>query len=168
VNILGISAYYHDSAAALARDGKIIAAMQEERLTRKKHDASFPSHAIKFCLQHTGLRLQDLDAIVFYDKPLLKFERLLETYYAYAPMGFLSFFKAMPVWMKEKIFLKKLIRDELKKIDPGFTQKAKIQFPEHHLSHAASAFYPSSFTDAAIVTIDGLGDWANTTICKGK
>jgi carbamoyltransferase len=167
VNILGISAYYHDAAAALVRDGKIIAAVQEERFTRKKHDASFPSHSIKFCLQHTGLRLQDLDAIVFYDKPLLKFERLLETYYAYAPKGFLSFFKAMPVWMKEKIFLKKLIRDELKKIEPAFTQKIKIQFPEHHLSHAASAFYPSSFTDAAIITIDGVGEWATTTICKG-
>jgi carbamoyltransferase len=167
VNILGISAYYHDSAAALVRNGKIIAAVQEERFTRKKHDASFPSNAIKFCLQHSGLRLLDLDAIVFYDKPLLKFERLLETYYAYAPKGFLSFFKAMPVWMKEKIFLKKLIRDELKKIDPAFTQKIKIQFPEHHLSHAASAFYPSPFTNAAIVTIDGVGEWATTTICKG-
>ena len=117
MNILGISAYYHDSAAALVRDGKIIAAVQEERFTRKKHDASFPSHSIKFCLQHAGLKLKDLDAIVFYDKPLLKFERLLETYYAYAPKGFLSFFKAMPVWMKEKIFLKKLIRDELTKTE---------------------------------------------------
>jgi len=168
VNILGISAYYHDAAAALIRDGKIVAAVQEERFTRKKHDASFPFHSIKFCLQHAGLHLQDLDAIVFYDKPMLKFERLLETYYAYAPKGFLSFFKAMPVWMKEKIFLKKLIRNELKKNDPAFTQKIKIQFPEHHLSHAASAFYPSPFKDAAIVTIDGVGEWATTTICKGN
>jgi carbamoyltransferase len=168
VNILGISAYYHDAAAALIRDGKIVAAVQEERFTRKKHDASFPFHSIKFCLQHADLQLQDLDAIVFYDKPMLKFERLLETYYAYAPKGFLSFFKAMPVWMKEKIFLKKLIRDELKKNDSAFTQKTKIQFPEHHLSHAASAFYPSPFKDAAIVTIDGVGEWATTTICKGN
>lgn len=143
MTILGISAYYHDAAAALVQDGKIIAAAQEERYTRKKHDASFPSNAVKFCLKDANIKLNDLDAIVFYDKPLLKFERLLETYYAYAPKGFLSFFKAMPVWMKEKIFLKKLVKDELKKIDPEFIAKTKLQFPEHHLSHAASAFYPS-------------------------
>ena len=166
--ILGISAYYHDSAAAIIQHGKVIAAVQEERFTRKKHDASFPTHSIKFCLQQAGLQLQDLDAIVFYDKPMLKFERLLETYYAYAPKGFLSFFKAMPVWMKEKIFLKKLIRDELTKTETVDRKKIKLQFPEHHLSHAASAFYPSPFTDAAIVTIDGVGEWATTTICKGN
>lgn len=168
MTILGISAYYHDAAAALVQDGKIIAAVQEERFTRKKHDASFPSNSVKFCLDHAKLKLNDLDAIVFYDKPWLKFERLLETYYAFAPKGFLSFFKAMPVWMKEKIFLKKMVKDELKKIDPDFNTKINLQFPEHHLSHAASAFYPSPFGDAAIVTIDGVGEWATTTICKGS
>jgi carbamoyltransferase len=166
--ILGISAFYHDSASVLLKDGEIIAASEEERFTRKKHDAGFPAEAIKFCLQYAGLKLSDVDSIVFYDKPLLKFERLLETYYAFAPRGFLSFLKAMPVWMREKLFLKKLIRNELKKIDPGDKRKIKILFPEHHLSHAASAFYPSSFSEAAIVTIDGVGEWATTSICKGS
>jgi len=166
--ILGISAFYHDSAAVLLKDGKILAAAEEERFSRKKHDAGFPTQAIKFCLQHCGLKLSDVDSIVFYDKPMLKFERLLETYYAFAPRGFLSFLKAMPVWMKEKLFLKKLIRTELKKVDEADTRKIKILFPEHHLSHAASAFYPSPFSEAAIVTIDGVGEWATTTICKGS
>jgi carbamoyltransferase len=166
--ILGISAFYHDSAAVLLKDGKILAASEEERFTRKKHDAGFPAEAIKFCLQYAGLKLSDIDSFVFYDKPLLKFERLLETYYAFAPRGFLSFLKAMPVWMREKLFLKKLIRSELKKIDTSDKRKTKILFPEHHLSHAASAFYPSSFSEAAIVTIDGVGEWATTTICKGS
>jgi len=166
--ILGISAFYHDSAAVLLKDGKILAAAEEERFSRKKHDAGFPTKAIKFCLQHCGLKLSDVHSIAFYDKPMLKFERLLETYYAFAPRGFLSFLKAMPVWMKEKLFLKKLIRAELKKIDEADTRKIKILFPEHHLSHAASAFYPSPFSEAAIVTIDGVGEWATTTICKGS
>lgn len=164
--ILGISAYYHDSAAVIVKDGRILAAAEEERFSRKKHDAGFPANAIKFCLQFSGLKLSEVDSYVFYDKPLLKFERLLETYYAFAPRGFLSFLKAMPVWMKEKLFLKKLIRAELKKIDEFDTRKIKILFPEHHLSHAASAFYPSPFSEAAIVTIDGVGEWATTTICK--
>ena len=166
--ILGISAFYHDSAAVLVKDGMVLAAAEEERFTRKKHDAGFPTQAIKFCLQHAGLKLSDVDSFVFYDKPLLKFERLLETYYAFAPRGFLSFLKAMPVWMKEKLFLKKLIRTELKKIEETDTRQIKILFPEHHLSHAASAFYPSPFSEAAIVTIDGVGEWATTTICKGN
>jgi len=166
--ILGISAFYHDSAAVLIKDGKVLAAAEEERFTRKKHDAGFPSQSITFCLQFCGLKLSDVDSFVFYDKPLMKFERLLETYYSFAPRGFLSFLKAMPIWMKEKLFLKKLIRTELKKIDISDTRKLKILFPEHHLSHAASAFYPSSFSEAAIVTIDGVGEWATTTICAGN
>ncbi len=165
--ILGISAFYHDSAAAIIKDGEIIAAAQEERFSRKKHDAGFPSKAVEYCLREAGISIDQLESVVFYDKPLLKFERLLETYYAFAPKGFASFLMAMPVWLNEKLFLKKMIRDELKKIQLYDKKKLKLLFPEHHLSHAASAFYPSPFEEAAILTIDGVGEWATTTICKG-
>ncbi len=166
--ILGISAYYHDAAATILKDGEIIAAAQEERFTRKKHDAGFPANAITYCLQEAGVSLNELSAVVFYDKPLLKFERLLETYYAHAPKGLPSFIMAMPVWVNEKLFLKKIIRDALQKIQPFQKKKLRILFPEHHLSHAASAFYPSPFEEAAILTIDGVGEWATTTICYGR
>ncbi len=169
MKILGISALYHDSAAAIIEDGKIIAASQEERFTRKKHDAGFPKEAVKFCLQYAETSLNDLDGIVFYDKPLLKFERLLETYYSFAPKGIISFLLSMPVWLKEKMFLKRLIHEELLQVDTNYKKgKVKLLFPEHHLSHAASAFYPSGFEDAAILTIDGVGEWATASICHGK
>jgi carbamoyltransferase len=168
MTILGISAFYHDSAAAIIRDGEIIAAAQEERFTRKKNDASFPENAIRFCLEYAKCSVNDLDAIAFYDKPLLKFERLLETYYSFAPKGWISFLTAMPVWIKEKIFLKKIIYDSIKKIEKVNKKKVKLIFPEHHLSHAASAFYPSSFNKAAILTIDGVGEWATASICLGE
>lgn len=168
MKILGISAYYHDSAAALVVDGKIVSAAQEERFTRKKHTAEFPAQAIQFCLQYSGLNLNELDAVVFYDKPFLKFERLLETYFAFAPKGLLSFLKAMPVWLSEKLFLKKRIRDELKKIGNFDTEKLKLLFTEHHLSHAASAFYPSPFKEAAVLTIDGVGEWCTASLGYGK
>lgn len=167
MTILGISAFYHDSAAALVIDGKIIAAVQEERFTRKKHDAAFPMNACKYCLKASGLEIDELDAIVFYDKPLLKFERLLDTYYGFAPKGLPSFITAMPVWIKEKLFLKKILNDELKKLGAKDTSNLKILFPEHHLSHAASAFFPSEFNEAAIITLDGVGEWATASICKG-
>lgn len=166
--ILGISAFYHDSAAALVIDGEIIAAAQEERFTRKKHDAGFPTQAVRYCLEEAGLALNDLDAIAFYDKPLLKFERLLETYYAVTPKGLQSFISSMPVWLKEKMFLKKLIKDELADMGKIDMDKTPLLFPEHHLSHAASAFYPSPFEDAAILTVDGVGEWATASICHGK
>lgn len=167
MKILGISALYHDSAAAIVEDGKVTAAAQEERFTRKKHDDGFPLEAVKFCLHWRGLSLDDLDAVVFYDKPFLKFERLIETYYNVSPKGWQSFIRAIPVWAKEKLFLKKLIRDELKKVGNYDRNKLKLLFPEHHLSHAASAFYPSPFEDAAILTIDGVGEWATASICHG-
>jgi carbamoyltransferase len=163
---LGISAYYHDSAAALLNDGAIVAAAQEERFTRKKHDPGFPSNAIRFCLDYAGIGLEEIDYIAFYDKPFLKFERLLETYYAFAPRGVRSFNAAIPVWIKEKINLKKTIRTELEKLQRGLVT-AELSFTEHHLSHAASAFYPSPFTEAAILTVDGVGEYATTTIGKG-
>ena len=166
--ILGISAYYHDSASALIEDGKIIAAAQEERFTRKKHDASFPINAIKFCLKQGGYKLKDIDVIAFYDKPLLKLERLLETYYAYAPRGFRSFLKAIPIWIKEKLFLRKVIHNEFSKLNQGKPLNIPVLFPEHHLSHAASAFYPSPFEESAILTIDGVGEWATATIGIGQ
>lgn len=166
MKIIGISAFYHDSAAALLIDGKIVAAAQEERFSRVKHDASFPSAAIEYCLKETQLLPEQIDAIVFYDKPLLKFERLLETYYAFAPKGLRSFIAAIPVWLKEKMFLKRLIRKELKEI--GFNKRPQLLFPEHHLSHAASAFYPSGFEEAAILTIDGVGEWATASISHGQ
>ncbi len=168
MKILGISAFYHDSSAVIIVDGKIIAASQEERYTRKKHDARFPTHAIQFCLEESGLLLNDLDAIIFYDKPFLKFERLLETYYAFVPRGIRSFIKAIPVWLKEKIFIKKIIFDELSKIEKFDRKKIKLLFSEHHLSHAASSFFASPFSDAAILTIDGVGEWTTTSIAEGK
>ncbi len=168
MKILGISAFYHDSAAALIEDGEIVAAAQEERFTRKKHDPGFPTNAVKFCLQYGGVTLDQLDGIAFYDKPLLKFERLLETYYAFVPKGLSSFITAIPVWLKEKMFLKRLIWEELEKIDSFDRKKVKLFFPEHHLSHAASAYYSSPYDDAAILTIDGVGEWATASICHGK
>jgi len=159
--ILGISAYYHDSAAVLLKDGEILAAAQEERFSRKKHDHRFPSNAIKFCLDFAGIKNKDLDYVAFYDKPFLKFERLIETYITYAPKGIKSFLKAMPLWMSEKIWLKDLIKKEL-------DYEGKILFPEHHLSHSASAFYPSPFERAAILTIDGVGEWTTTSIGRGS
>lgn len=168
MNILGISCFYHDSAAALLVDGKIIAAAQEERFTRIKHDPAFPKNAVAYCLEESGLTIDKLDAIVFYDKPLLKFERLLETYYAFSPKGLVSFLRAIPVWLKEKMFLKKLIYDELKLVQDYDKKKVKLLFPEHHLSHAASAYYASPFDDAAILTLDGVGEWATASICKGE
>ena len=168
MKILGISAFYHDSAAAIIVDGEIVAAAQEERFTRVKHDSSFPVNAIKYCLHAEAINITELDAIAFYDKPLLKFERLLETYYCFAPKGVSSFVTAIPVWIKEKLFLKKIIHDELGKIDGYQKQKAKLLFPEHHLSHAASAFYPSPFEEAAILTIDGVGEWATASISYGN
>ena len=165
---LGISAYYHDSAAALIKDGEIIAAAQEERFTRRKHDPSFPVNAIRFCLEYEGISLSDIESIAFYDKPFLKFERLLETYYAFAPRGLRSFISAMPVWIREKLFLKKLLRDELNDLQATPGKKIRLLFPEHHLSHAASAFYPSPFREAAILTIDGVGEWSTASICHGR
>jgi carbamoyltransferase len=167
-NILGISAFYHDSAAALTAGGKIIAAAQEERFTRKKHTSDFPVHAITYCLEETGLEINELDAVVFYDKPLLKFERLLETYYAFAPRGITSFIKAIPVWLNEKLFLKKIIYDSLQEIGHYDRGKIKLLFPEHHLSHAASAFFPSPYIKAAILTIDGVGEWCTASIGQGE
>lgn len=168
MTILGISAFYHDSAAAIIQNGEVIAAAQEERFTRKKHDSSFPVQAIRFCLDYAGCSINDLDAVVFYEKPLLKFERLLETYYAYAPKGLRSFMMAIPIWLKEKLFLKKLIWDALNDIEKVDKKKVKLLFPEHHLSHAASAFFPSAFERAAILTIDGVGEWATASICIGE
>ena len=163
--ILGISAYYHDSAAAILIDGEIIAAAHEERFTRKKHDFSFPINAAKYVLEEAGVEYKNLTAVVFYDKPYLKFERLLETYHAFAPKGLISFLSAIPVWIKEKLFMKKMLNEEFAKLGKG---KIPILFPEHHLSHAASAFFPSPFEEAAILTIDGVGEWATTTIGHGK
>lgn len=165
--ILGISAFYHDAAAALLFDDQIIAAAQEERFTRKKHDPSFPVNAIRFCLEFACISIHDLDSVVFYDKPLLKFERLLETYYAFAPKGLRSFITSMPVWINEKMFLKKQIWSGLDEIDKVDRKDTKLLFPEHHLSHAASAFYPSPFQRSAILTIDGVGEWATASICLG-
>ncbi len=164
--LLGISAYYHDSAAAVLKDGKIMAAAQQERFSRIKHDPSFPSQAIKYVLNESGARLSELSAVAFYDKPYLKFERLLETYHGMAPKGLASFLSAIPVWIKEKLFMRNLIKEELSKIGAG--PVPKLLFPEHHLSHAASAFYPSPFDEAAVLTIDGVGEWATTTIGHGK
>ncbi|MEO0454641.1 MAG: carbamoyltransferase [Verrucomicrobiota bacterium] len=163
MNILGISAFYHDSAAALVRDGVILAAAQEERFTRKKHDASFPKCAIDYCLKEAAAQIEDLDYVVFYEKPLLKFDRLLETYFAFAPSGFSSFRSAIPVWVREKLFLQREIKKGLKK---RFSKP--IVYCEHHESHAASAFFPSPFEEAAILTIDGVGEWASSTIGMGK
>jgi carbamoyltransferase len=168
MTILGISAFYHDSAAVVLQDGVVVAAAQEERFTRIKHDAAFPVQAIKWCLQYTGRSLNEVDAVVFYEKPFLKFERLLETYYANAPKGLSSFLVSMPVWIKEKMFLKKIIRDALNDIEKTGKRKLPLLFPEHHLSHAASAFYVSPYQKAAILTIDGVGEWSTTSICMGE
>tara|TARA_Y100000590_G_scaffold450927_1_gene591402 strand:+ start:608 stop:2446 length:1839 start_codon:yes stop_codon:yes gene_type:complete len=167
-SILGISAFYHDSAATLIVDGKIIAAAQEERFTRIKHDSSYPHHAIEFVLRFANLKLHEVDYIIFYEKPFLKFERLLETYVAFAPKGFKSFCRAMPIWLKEKLFQKKLLFNMLKAQDDKFNKEEKIYFSDHHLSHAASAYFPSPFEEAAVLTADGVGEWATTTVAIGK
>jgi len=167
-SILGISAYYHDSAAAILIDGKIIAAAQEERFTRIKHDLNYPFNAVEFVLKYSNLKLNDVDHIIFYEKPFLKFERLLETYVAFAPKGFKQFCKAMPLWMKEKLFQKKMLFNELKVHDSNFKDDSKIFFSDHHLSHAASAFYPSPFEEAIVLTADGVGEWATTTVAIGN
>ncbi len=167
-SILGISAFYHDSAAALVVDGEIISAAQEERFSRKKHDPSYPHNAIKFVLNHSNLKLSEIDYIVFFEKPFLKFERLLETYLAFAPKGFASFSMSMPIWLKEKLFQKKFLFEKLKEHDEGFKDINKIYFSEHHFSHAASAFYPSPFKEAVILILDGVGEWATTTVAVGK
>ena len=168
MKVLGISAFYHDSAAALIDDGRIVAAAQEERFTRRRHDAGFPRNSIRFCLDYGGTDAASIDAVVFYEKPFLKFERLLETYVALAPRGLASFAKAMPVWMNEKLFLRSLIADEMKAISPGIAWSDRLMFSEHHYSHAASAFYPSPFNEAAILTIDGVGEWATTSLAHGR
>jgi carbamoyltransferase len=166
MRILGISAFYHDSAAALIEDGRIIAAAQEERFTRRKHDPGFPHHAIAYCLAEAGITADRLDHVVFYDKPFLKFERLLETYIALAPRGFRSFKMSIPLWLKEKLFQKTLLRDEIGKFSEGF-DISRLLFCEHHLSHAASAFYPSPYDNAAVLTMDGVGEWATTSAAVG-
>ena len=166
-SILGISAFYHDSAAALIIDGKIIAAAQEERFSRKKHDSSYPFHAIEYVLKEAKLKLNEVNYITFYEKPFLKFERLLETYVAFAPKGFKSFSMSMPIWLGEKLFQKKILYNELRNHDENFHDINKIYFSEHHFSHAASAYYPSPFSDATILTLDGVGEWATTTMAKG-
>jgi len=165
---LGLSAYYHDSAAALVRDGVIVAAAQEERFSRKKHDAGFPEGALRYCLDAAGVGLGEIDRIVFYDKPFLKFERLLETYVTFAPRGFAQFVNAMPVWLKEKLFQKTELGRHLRAFEPGLDYAGKLLFSEHHLSHAASAFYPSPFDSALILTMDGVGEWATTSVMKGE
>ncbi len=167
-SILGISAFYHDSAACILKDGRIIAAAQEERFTRKKHDPSYPHNAIEFVLKYSNLKLSEVDQIVFFEKPFLKFERLLETYVAFAPKGFLSFSKAMPLWIKEKLFQKNFLFNKLKEHDENYRSDKNILFSDHHLSHAASAFFPSPFNEAVVLTADGVGEWATTTVAIGK
>jgi len=166
--ILGISAFYHDSAATILVDGKIIAAAQEERFTREKHDPSYPYNAIEFVLNYANIKLNDVDQVIFFEKPFLKFERLLETYVAFAPKGFKSFCMAMPVWLKDKLFQKKMLFDQLKRHDENFKDAKKIYFSDHHLSHAASAFFPSPFKESIVLTADGVGEWATTTVAIGK
>ena len=167
--ILGISAFYHDSSACLLKDGEIIAAAQEERFTRKKHDAGFPTHAIHYCLEAAGIAANKIDNVVFYEKPFVKFERLLETYLAFAPKGFMSFAKSMPLWIKDKLFQKsKLIKELKSTLDESIDWRERLLFSEHHLSHAASAFYPSPFDSAAVLTLDGVGEWTTTSLAIGK
>ena len=166
--ILGISAFYHDSAACILKDGKIVAAAQEERFTRKKHDPSYPHNAIEFVLKYANIKLSNIDQIVFFEKPFLKFERLLETYVAFAPKGFISFAKAMPLWIKDKLFQKNLLFNKLKNHDTNYKSDHNIYFSDHHLSHAASAYFPSPFDEAVILTADGVGEWATTTLAIGK
>ena len=168
MRVLGISAFYHDSAAALVVDGQVVAAAQEERFTRRKHDPAFPSHAIRYCLQEAGLTGEDVDSVAFYEKPFLKFERLLETYLAFAPRGFASFRKSMPLWIGEKLFQRDMLHKELDAISPSLSTKDNLLFSEHHFSHAASAFYPSPFSDALVLTMDGVGEWATTSAAIGK
>ena len=167
-SILGISAFYHDSAACVLKDGEIVAAAQEERFTRKKHDPNYPKNAINFVLDYSNLKLSEVDHIVFFEKPFLKFERLLETYVGFAPRGFVSFAKAMPIWIKEKLFQKNLLFNKLKEHDKNYISDKNIFFSDHHLSHAASAFFPSPFEEAIILTADGVGEWATTTVGVGK
>ena len=168
MRILGISAFYHDSAAALVVDGEIVAAAQEERFTRKKHDSRFPRHALEYCLAEAGISLDQVDLVAFYDKPFLKFERLLETYLAFAPRGFESFKMAIPIWLREKLFLKDLLQDQLKQHRPDFDWDERLIFSEHHLSHAASAFFPSPYSSAAVLTLDGVGEWATSSLALGR
>jgi carbamoyltransferase len=168
LRILGISAFYHDSAAALIDDGDIIAAAQEERFTRAKHDERFPENAISYCLEASEIDMSEIDFVAFYDKPFLKFERLLETYVSFAPKGFQSFRMAIPIWLREKLFQKDLLRKEFKKFDPDFDWQNKLLFAEHHQSHAASAFYPSPFEEAVVLTMDGVGEWATTSVAIGS
>ncbi|WP_421996408.1 carbamoyltransferase [Reyranella sp.] len=168
MRVLGISAFYHDSAAALIEDGQLVAAAQEERFTRKKHDSGFPQNAVQYCLDEAGIKLADVDYVAFYDKPFLKFERLLETYLAYAPRGFQSFRMAMPLWLKEKLFQKTLLRDEMKRWQPDFDWNKRLLFGEHHQSHAASAFFPSPYEEAAVLCMDGVGEWATTSLAWGQ
>ena len=168
MRVLGISAYYHDSAAALLENGRIVAAVQEERFTRKKHDARFPKNAISYCLGERGIRLAEVDQVAFYDKPFLKFERLLETYVAFAPRGFQSFRMAVPLWLREKLFQKDLLGRELREYDARFDPQQKLKFSEHHFSHAASAFYASPFDEAVVLCMDGVGEWATTSVSIGR
>jgi carbamoyltransferase len=168
MRVLGISAFYHDSAAALIVDGEIVAAAQEERFTRKKHDPGFPRNAIEYCLSQGACSLHEIDCVVFYEKPFLKFERLIETYLAFAPRGFQSFAMAMPIWIKEKLFQKRMLSRMLRELDPKFEPKSKLRFSEHHFSHAASAFYPSPFREAVVLTIDGVGEWATASAGIGR
>jgi carbamoyltransferase len=168
MRVLGISAYYHDSAAALVEDGRIVAAAQEERFSRRKHDARFPQRAVAYCLEEAGVSLADVDYVAFYDKPFLKFERLLETYLAFVPRGFRSFSMALPLWLREKLFQKSLLAKELTRLDPSFDSRAKLLFTEHHFGHAASAFFPSPFDEALVLTMDGVGEWATTSVAHGK
>jgi carbamoyltransferase len=168
MRVLGISAFYHDSAAALIEDGHLVGAAQEERFTRKKHDSRFPQHAVQYCLDEAGIKLADVDYVAFYDKPFLKFERLLETYLAYAPRGFQSFRMAMPLWLKEKLFQKTVLRDEMKHWQPDFDWHKRLLFGEHHQSHAASAFFPSPYEEAAVLCMDGVGEWATTSLAWGQ
>jgi carbamoyltransferase len=168
MRVLGISAFYHDSAAALIEDGALVGAVQEERFTRKKHDSGFPQNAVQYCLDAAGIKLADVDYVAFYDKPFLKFERLIETYLAYAPRGFNSFRMAMPLWLKEKLFQKTQLRDEMKKWQPDFDWQKRLLFGEHHQSHAASAFFPSPFEEAAVLCMDGVGEWATTSLGWGQ
>ena len=168
MQILGISAFYHDSAAALIEDGRIVAAAQEERFSRKKHDRGYPRHAVGYCLGEAGVGLADIDYVAFYDKPFLKFERLLETYLAFAPRGFTSFRMAIPVWLKEKLFQKNLLANELKTLEPNFDWENRLLFAEHHQSHAASAFFPSPFQEAVVLTMDGVGEWVTMSAGYGS
>ncbi len=165
--ILGISSFYHDSAASLLKDGEIVACAQEERFTRIKHDSSFPFNSINYCLSHCNIDLNEVENVVFYEKPFTKFERILETYIAFFPWGLKSFITSFPIWIKEKLFQKKLILDNLKSVDKNFS-KEKLKFSEHHLSHAASAFFASPFEKAAILTLDGVGEWTTSSVCIGN